>query len=63
MLTTGIAVVALDFLNGGKLALATLLAVQRDQHASSLGALRVDDLHHLANRRTGSDHVINNQHA
>ena len=45
-----------------QLAIATLFAVQRDQNASGLGLLRVDDLHHFADSGASGDHVVDDQY-
>ncbi|MNE71260.1 hypothetical protein D3C80_1671170 [compost metagenome] len=54
--------VALHFLDRRQLAVTALLAVQRDQHASSLGLLALDDLHDFADRGASGDHVVDDQH-
>ena len=54
--------IALDFLDRRQLALAALLTVQGDQHTGRLRALGLDDLHHFADRRASSNHVVNDQH-
>jgi hypothetical protein len=54
--------ITFDFLNSGQLAVSTLLAVQCDQHASSICTLGLNDLHDFANGRASRDDVINDQH-
>src|SRR5678816_4052325 len=52
-----------NVLHGGRVALAALHAVERDQHAGRYRARRLDDRHRLANGRAGGDDVVDDHDA
>ena len=54
--------VALDLLDRRQLALASLMPIDSDDDAGNLRAGRVDQFHDLADRRTGRDDVVDDEH-
>src|SRR5690606_25256937 len=54
---------SLHFLDGGQLALSALLSIECEYDTDRLGTGGSDDVDRLPNRRSGGDHIVDDEHA